>query len=270
MRVSVVTISFNQADFLEKAILSVLDQDYGDLEYIVVDPGSTDGSRDIIEKYSSRISKVVLEPDKGPADGLNKGFQVATGDILGFLNSDDLLLPGAVTKVVNAFKENRSIDVISGHTTIIDESDNILRLSYSDNYSAIKAAYKAAYLMQPSTFFKADKFLSVGGFNPNNRSNWDGELWLDLYQSGASFLVINKFLSSYRLTGSSITGSKKIDDLIKEFNRRRFEKVLRRSPSYFDIPIFWLFKLIRFFTNPGNFYQKILNGKVYGRKVVTS
>src|SRR4029077_2212938 len=83
-RVSIVTISFNQAPFLERAIRSVLEQDHPDVEYIVVDPGSTDGSREIIEKYRSRIAKVILEPDRGPANGLNKGFAAATGEILGY------------------------------------------------------------------------------------------------------------------------------------------------------------------------------------------
>src|SRR6202171_6644991 len=101
-RVSIVTISFNQAPFLERAIRSVVEQDYPDIEYIVVDPGSTDGSRDIIERYRSRISQVIYEPDHGPADGLNKGFASATGDIFGSINADDAFLPGAVRGGVTA------------------------------------------------------------------------------------------------------------------------------------------------------------------------
>jgi len=88
MRVSIVTISYNQARFLEQAIRSVINQDYPDIEYIVVDPGSTDGSRGIIEKYQNRIDKIIFDPDEGPADGLNKGFAHATGDIFGFINAD--------------------------------------------------------------------------------------------------------------------------------------------------------------------------------------
>jgi len=94
MKFSIVTISYNQAQFLEKAILSVLNQEGVGLEYIVVDPGSTDGSREIIERYRDRFGHVVFEKDHGPADGLNKGFQYATGDVYGYLNSDDVLLPG--------------------------------------------------------------------------------------------------------------------------------------------------------------------------------
>ncbi|MCB1155752.1 glycosyltransferase, partial [bacterium] len=88
MKVSVVTLSFNQADYLERAIRSVVEQDHDDIEYIVVDPGSTDGSRDIIERYRDRIATVITDPDKGPPDGLNKGFAAATGDIYAYMNAD--------------------------------------------------------------------------------------------------------------------------------------------------------------------------------------
>ncbi len=90
MKVSIVTISFNQAEFLERAMRSVLTQDYPDVEYIVVDPGSTDGSRALITAQGSRI-KAILEKDNGPADGLNKGFASATGEIFGYINADDAL-----------------------------------------------------------------------------------------------------------------------------------------------------------------------------------
>ena len=108
-RVSIVTISFNQAEFLERTIESVLAQDYPEIEYIVVDPGSTDGSREIIDRYRSRISKVILRPDRGAADGLNHGFAEATGEIFGFLNSDDLLLPGAASKAAGFFDKHQDV-----------------------------------------------------------------------------------------------------------------------------------------------------------------
>src|SRR5437773_10138654 len=99
MKFSIVTISYNQARFLEQAICSVLDQDYEDVEYIVADPGSTAGSREIIDRYRSRIAAVVFEPDAGPGDALNKGFAQASGEIYGSLNADDQDLPATLTKV---------------------------------------------------------------------------------------------------------------------------------------------------------------------------
>ena len=109
MKISVITISYNQSQFLERAILSVLNQEYENLEYIIVDPGSTDGSRDIIAKYKSSFSHIVFEPDQGAADGLNKGFSLASGDIFGFLNSDDMLLPRSLSEVSNFFQEHLDI-----------------------------------------------------------------------------------------------------------------------------------------------------------------
>jgi glycosyltransferase involved in cell wall biosynthesis len=101
-RISIVTISLNQRAFLATAIESVLSQDYGNLEYIVVDPGSTDGSRRVIVGYADRIDHVVFERDGGAAEGLNNGFRHATGDLYGFLNADDVLLPGALKAVAEA------------------------------------------------------------------------------------------------------------------------------------------------------------------------
>src|SRR5688572_21687448 len=141
MKVSIVTISFNQVRFLEQAICSVLEQDYPNIEYIVVDPGSTDGSREIIEKYRSRLARVIFEPDLGPADGLNKGFSLASGDILGYINSDDYYLPAAVTKIVRYFQKHPDVDVVSGNAQITDANNHILRHTYSDKYSVLGDAY---------------------------------------------------------------------------------------------------------------------------------
>ena len=104
MKFSIVTISFNQARFLERAIVSVIEQKGVELEYIVVDPGSTDGSRDIIERHRDLIAHVVFEKDKGPADGLNKGFSHATGSIYGYLNADDVLEFGSSAQGCGIFR----------------------------------------------------------------------------------------------------------------------------------------------------------------------
>src|SRR5262249_6094619 len=147
MKFSIVTVSFNQARYLERAMRSVLDQEGASVEYIVVDPGSTDGSRDIIEKYRSRLAHVILEPDTGAADGLNKGFRAATGEVLGFLNSDDVLLPGALSGAAGFLREHPEVDVVSGDCEIVDGQDNVLRVSYSDRFSLRRYAYGTGILM---------------------------------------------------------------------------------------------------------------------------
>src|ERR671925_1983798 len=125
--VSVVTPSYNQAQFLEETILSVLDQDYPKLEYIVVDGGSTDGSVEIIKKYEHRLAYWVSEPDRGQAHAINKGWERATGDIVAYLNSDDLYTPGAVTTAVQALMANQQACMVFSDALLIDERGDPVR-----------------------------------------------------------------------------------------------------------------------------------------------
>lgn len=263
MRASIVTISFNQAHFLERAICSVLSQP-GEVEYIVVDPGSTDGSRDIIERYRSRISKVIFEPDKGPADGLNKGFAHASGEIYGFLNSDDVLLPDALSRAVSFLAEHPEVDVVSGHAVVIDGEDRRIRISHSDRFSLVACAYGAAVLMQASTFFRPEPFKRCRGFNVNNRSNWDGELFIDMALKGARFALVDEIWSGYRVHAESITGSGKMDAAFQAYRRRMFEKIMLRRNSSTDAYVAAAFRILKHIRNPRGLRERVLHGPVYG------
>jgi len=260
-----VTISFNQAQFLEQAILSVIEQDYKNIEYIIVDPGSTDGSRDIIEHYRNRISKVILEPDKGPADGLNRGFSCATGDIYGFLNSDDILLFGAISAVVAYFTKNKGIDLISGNGFIINKEGKYLRKVFSDNFSLLLDAYGQCVLVQPSSFFKSQIFKEVGGFNVRNHSNWDGELFYRMAIKKAHIIRVNDFWSGYRLYPESITGSAMIDNKIRTYSDRKFEEIMGRKKKWFDLFIILPLKIFKHISNPKALYERLVKGKIYGQ-----
>jgi glycosyltransferase involved in cell wall biosynthesis len=236
LKISIVTISFNQSQFLERTIRSVIEQGYDNLEYIVVDPGSTDGSRDIIEKYRGHISSVVFEPDNGPVDGLNKGFSRATGDICGYLNSDDAFLPGTLKKVGSVFQARPDIDVVCGHGYIVDASNRILRRFYSDQLTPWRYVNGGAVVMQQSTFFKRDAFLDVGGFNPENPIWWDGELMLDFAMAGKKIRVENDFWSIFTLHHNSISGQRgkasewaaKLEIDRKSTHARLYQKVMGR------------------------------------------
>lgn len=265
MKISIVTISYNQAGFLEKAIRSVVEQDYEDIEYIVVDPGSTDGSREIIERYRNQISKVIFDPDRGPADGLNKGFSYATGDIFGFLNSDDILLPKSVLQVVNYFKNNSHIDIVSGDALILDEQNRVIRKSYSDHFSLLRYAYDACVLLQPSTFFRRSAFEKVGGFNIKNERAWDGELWVDMALKGMKFVTVHRFWSGFRLHDSSITASASADDPIGQYYEYIFLKIMNRNKTMVDCIISKGLHLLRHLLNPRDIVQRILYGPIYGR-----
>lgn len=207
MKISIVMLSYNQGRFLEAAIRSVVEQEGVDLDYILVDPGSTDDSRSIIEKYRKKIRTVVLDRDDGPAHGLNKGFEQATGDIYGFINADDLLSPRALSEVAQAFHNHPEADVISGHGHLIDDEDRQIRRMYSDRFSLWGYLYGGVVLLQQSTFFRARAFDVAEGINIANRTCWDGELWLDMALAGKRFHRVNKFWSAYRVYEESITGS---------------------------------------------------------------
>jgi glycosyltransferase involved in cell wall biosynthesis len=127
----------------------------------------------------------MLEPDRGAADGLNKGFAAASGEALGFLNSDDVLLPGAIADAARFLEAHPDIDVVSGDCEIIDAEDRVLRISHSDRFSLRRYAYGTGILMQPSTFFRTPAYRLTRGFNVHNRSNWDGELFVDMAMAPA-------------------------------------------------------------------------------------
>lgn len=220
MKVSIVTISFNQAEFLESCIRSVLEQDYSEIEYIVVDPGSTDGSREIIEKYRNRIAHVLFDPDRGPADGLNKGFAKASGDIYGYLNSDDLLLPGTISRIAEEFENRPKDGVLSGHGCKIDAKGRVVQKTFSHRFNPVMYVLGACVLVQQSTFFRAQEFRRVGGFNTDNRVSWDGELWFEMALAGVRFNRIHSCLSGFRVHEESITVSGRLAHLEKEVKRR--------------------------------------------------
>ena len=231
MKFSLVTISFNQASYLEEAIRSVLEQDVPGLEYIVVDPGSTDGSRDIIERYRSHIAHVLFEPDQGPADGLNKGFAHAGGDIFGYLNSDDRLLPGALAGVAHAFQSHPEADLVYGHGYVIDRTGAIVRRCRSDRFNLRRAAYGNSIIMQQAAFWRRRAFQAVNGFNTANRLSWDGEFWIDLARAGMRFHRVDEYWACFRQHEQSITHKFHGGSLNSPFGReqrRLFEKAMAR------------------------------------------
>lgn len=265
LKVSIVTVSFNQAKFLEEAICSVLDQDYTDTEYIVVDSGSTDGSRKIIEKYRDRIDKIIFEPDTGPAEGLNKGFKMATGKLFGYLNSDDYFLPNTLSSVVEYFEKHPKVDVIYGNALVIDSEGREIRKTYSDLFTLQRAAYGFSVIVQPSTFFRRSAFESTSGFDVENHSSWDYNLLIDMKLKGANYQRINSILSACRLHDESITGTARLNEQIKKDQRFWFTKIMKRNHRWFDSFVAQGFRLIRYATNPRDIFERLIKGPINGR-----
>lgn len=270
MKFSVVTISFNQAQYLEQAIRSVTGQRGCEIEYIVVDPGSTDGSRDIIARHARSITRCILDRDQGPADGLNKGFAAATGEIFCYLNSDDLFLPEAFAKVAAYFRRYPSCDVLVGNGYVIDAEGAFVRRVYSDRFSLRRAAYGTGIAIQPSTFFRAQAYRKAGGFNIGNRSTWDGELVVDMALAGANFRNVPDFLSCYRIHPESITGTARLAEAQRQAQLLLFRKILGRERRPFDDIVSAYFRLAKHLGNPRATYERVMRGPVYGRYRQTS
>jgi len=237
VRVSIVTISFNQARYLEECIRSVIDQDEAPFEYIMVDPGSTDGSRDIIARHRDRIDVCLLEPDRGPADGLNKGFARASGDLFGYVNSDDKLAPGALKYVVDYFDRHPDVDVLCSAIRILDGSGRAeLRKRSPDRFSLRDYASGICTVGQQATFLRRTAFKEVGGFNHANRICWDGELLVDMALAGARFATTNKVLGDFRIYPGSMTGSGMFESPKYYAERDRIVAKIRASGLEIDSP----------------------------------
>lgn len=226
MKISVVTISFNQRRFLSKCVQSLRNQEFEELEYIVVDPGSTDGSREYISSCSDIVTKKIFESDDGPADGLNRGFALATGDILYYLNADDEVLPGAFSAVIGFFNMHRHIDVAIGNGVRIDEKGKYERALYSTEWNTRGYAVGNVNAVQQATFFTADAFRRAGGFNVANKTCWDGELLVDMALTGAKFGLIDQTLGAFRYYPQSISGSGRLQRMYREDRSRIAEKIL--------------------------------------------
>lgn len=199
--VSIVTPSFNQAAFLEETIRSVLDQDYPNVEHIVVDGGSTDGTVAILERYSHL--RWLSEPDDGQAEALNKGFRLSRGEVLGWLNSDDLYLPGAVSTAVEALARSGAGLAHGGWRriavdgTVLDEHAP-LHFDYAEQLRLRNL------IAQPAAFFTRAAFQASGGLDTSYDFALDYDLWLRLARF-ASVVEIDRQLAAFRVHDASKT-----------------------------------------------------------------
>ena len=180
MLVSIVTPSFNQAPYLEDTIRSVLEQDYPNLEYIIVDGGSTDGSLEIIRRYAHRLAWWVSEKDRGQTNAINKGFARAKGEILAWLNSDDTYQPGAVAEAVAFLWGRPEVGLVYGEANFIDENGHVIGHfpAAQTNYRRLRRGY--VHIPQQAAFFRADLWRQVGPLDPSFYFAMDYDLWVRL------------------------------------------------------------------------------------------
>lgn len=183
--VSIVTPSFNQAQFLEQTILSVLNQDYPNIEYLVVDGGSTDGSVEIIQRYSDRLDWWVSEKDRGQADGINKGLARARGKYVAWLNSDDFFLPGAVRQAVALLEQHPELAFVHGDLQVVDENGKVINvLTYGD--WGVRGLMAFKIIGQPAVFMRRSALEQAGLLDLSYHFLLDHQLWLRLALQGGT------------------------------------------------------------------------------------
>jgi glycosyltransferase involved in cell wall biosynthesis len=178
--VSIVTPSFNQAQFLEQTIQSVLGQDYPQIEYLIVDGGSTDGSQEIIQRYAPRLAWWVSEADQGQTEALNKGFSHARGDILAWLNSDDTYQPGAISQAVAYLENHPEAGMVYGDANLIDAKGELIGKfpARQTDYRRLQRGY--VHIPQQASFFRASLWKQVGPLDPTFYFAMDYDLWVRL------------------------------------------------------------------------------------------
>ncbi len=204
-KISIVTPSLNQAKYLNKTINTILEQNYRNLEYIIIDGGSTDGSVNTIRNYNSRLSYWCSEPDEGQSAAIMKGFSNCNGELFAWVNSDDILLPNCLNIVARCYEKESKPDIITANILYIDQDDIITRFVRVPKQTRTSFYKGVWYSSQPCIFYKASLFREVGGLNNIYRLSMDVDLWMRLMKDGARVVHLPLYLGAYRWHESAKT-----------------------------------------------------------------
>ena len=207
--ISIITPSYNQGQFLEETILSVLNQDYPNLEYIIIDGGSTDNSVNIIKKYENRLDYWISEPDNGQTEAINKGFKKTTGDILGWLNSDDLLLHGALSALVACFEAHPEAGFVYGDYQMINRDGRVLFQRSVPDYDFGVLVYGRSLMTQPATFFRRSVLEQIGYLDEQFDFCMDLEFWIRAAVKRIMFQSLRVPLAANRLHNDAKTSTQR-------------------------------------------------------------
>jgi len=216
-KISIVTPSYNQGKFLERTILSVLNQNYPNLEYIIIDGGSTDESVEIIKHYEQYLKYWHSKQDAGQAFAIREGFERATGDILGYLNSDDILLSRALQIVADIFSKEQKIQCLAGDCINIDAEDKYLFTRYSRTQTYKHMLFDTMLNCQPATFWRREVYDKVGGIDVNFQYCMDYDLFLRMLKDIGKMFSIPVILAAFRVHKES-KGNRLKEISTKEWN----------------------------------------------------
>lgn len=204
-RVSTVTPSYNQGQFIEETIRSVLLQGYPDLEYFIIDGGSTDGSAEIIRRYERWLTYWVSEPDRGQSHAINKGLLRATGEYCNYINSDDLLVPNTLFEIARVFQAYPNTHVIYGKCVLVDEKGQTIAIRQGQILGLLQLLRVWEYMgseeqvSQPAVFCRRDILVEVNGFREDLHYTMDYEMWLRLLDRGYRFQLTDVCLAKSRI-----------------------------------------------------------------------
>ncbi len=227
-KISIVTASFNQGNFIEETIKSVLDQNYPNLEYIIIDGGSTDNSVEVIKKYAPHLKYWISEKDKGQANAINKGLQYCTGEIFNWLNSDDYLEPGSLMKIADAFADAK-VQLVAGQVrNFSNTSENIIPNQHltAEGLMCWKPGVK---FVQPGVWMRKSLLEECGGIDEQFHYAFDWDLYIRYLYHAQVVKEIPDLLVHFRLHEQSKTQSVSERFLVEE--RKIIEKI-RRLPGY--------------------------------------
>ncbi len=249
MKVSIITVCFNSEKTIERTINSVLSQNYSNIEYIIVDGDSKDSTIQIIEKYKNSIHQFISEKDEGIYDAINKGISMATGDIVGILNSDDIFSnQKIITEVANIFLENPQLDSIIGNIAFINSNEKIVRVYNSKNWTPKKFLY-GFMPPHPSFYSKRELFQKFGGYKKDYKIAADYELlvrFLKIHQ--ISYYQLNTIMVLMNLGGVSTKGFKSTFLLNREVKRACEQNGLKTN--FLKLYSKYFFKILEFIRLP--------------------
>lgn len=197
MKISVITPSYNQGQYLEATIQSVLAQNYPDLEYIIIDGGSTDNSVEIIQKYADKLAYWVSEKDNGQTHAINKGLNRATGEVMGWLNSDDILLPGALHAIADAFTRDKNLKVVCGFRQFIDADGNFM-VNWIRGLPTKYHLLRRSILPQETVYWRREVWGKIGQLDESYRFCMDYDYWLRMLDAGYAIRLLPHYIGGFR------------------------------------------------------------------------
>lgn len=235
-KISIITVCYNSEAHIEEAIKSVINQDYNNIEYLLIDGGSKDATTNIINKYIDHISYFISEPDKGISDAFNKGIKAATGDIIGILNSDDFMMPGVLSKVAAEYEED--IDVYRGYCIIWDEKLDIKRYLYPNEKFGVPPF--GSIICHESAFISKKRYEKTGMYKVDYKYTMDLDFFIRMYKDKSlKSKFIDVCVDTFRTGGASSSPVAKLE-------AERKKLIIENGGSYFDALLFIAYHRVKY------------------------